>query len=223
MADNLHFDQYGRTYDQIKAKYYYSLVKKEYSSIIPAGKTILDIGCGTGEMLNALKPSKGVGIDISPSMIEEAKAKYKEYSFIVAEGEKFNQNIGGKYDFIVMVDLIEHLVSVDETLAQVYGVCGENTKIVASWYNPLWEPAVWLAEKFKIKMPEGPHKLVSMKRFSKILIQQGFAIEKFYYRFPLPVYLPGISDLLNEHIIKVSFIAPLLFYQFVIFHRRLNK
>jgi len=155
MDGNLHFDQYGDTYDRIKAKYYYGLVKKEYSSIIPAGKTVLDIGCGTGEMLNALKPAKGVGIDISPSMIEQAKTKFKEYTFIVAEGEKYHDDIGSKYDFIVMVDLMEHLASVEQTLARVHEACGANTKVIASWYNPLWNPSFGWRKSSKLKCRKG--------------------------------------------------------------------
>ena len=223
MADNLHFDQYGHAYDLIKAKYYYNLVKREYSAIIPSEKTILDIGCGTGEMLNALKPSRGVGIDISPNMIKEAKKKFEEYSFIVAEGETFLKNVGGKYDFVVMVDLVEHLTSIDDTLAQIYEVCDTNTKIVASWYNPLWEPVVRLAEILNIKMPEGPHKLVSIKRLSEMLVRHGYDVERAYYRFLLPVYIPYISDFVNKCIIKIHFMEPLLFYQFVIFRKRGNK
>ena len=33
---------------------------------------ILDIGCGTGELLAYLKPNKGLGIDLSKKMIEIA-------------------------------------------------------------------------------------------------------------------------------------------------------
>src|SRR5208283_4629144 len=57
-------------------RYYYSLLEKQYRYFIPEGKRILEIGCGTGDLLAALKPSRGMGVDISPKMIESSKRKF---------------------------------------------------------------------------------------------------------------------------------------------------
>jgi len=40
------------------------------------GLRVLELGSGTGELLDALKPSYGVGIDISHGMVEHAQHKY---------------------------------------------------------------------------------------------------------------------------------------------------
>ena len=55
-------------------KYYYKDLIKFFKYNIPEGSSVLEIGCGTGYILDRLKPSKGVGIDISTKMIEAAKA-----------------------------------------------------------------------------------------------------------------------------------------------------
>src|SRR5262245_48009278 len=49
--------------------------------LIPGGLRVLEIGCGTGDLLAALKPRYGVGIDFSPAMIAEAKALYPALEF----------------------------------------------------------------------------------------------------------------------------------------------
>ena len=41
--------------------------------LVPPGLKILDLGCGTGHLLENLNPSEGVGIDISPKMIDVAR------------------------------------------------------------------------------------------------------------------------------------------------------
>ena len=48
-----------------KNRYYYSYIENHISFIVPQGKKVLEVGCGTGEFLIRLKPSKGLGIDIS--------------------------------------------------------------------------------------------------------------------------------------------------------------
>ena len=57
-------------------RFYYQEQERYFSFIIPPQSNVLEVGCGTGELLNAVRPSYGIGIDISPNMIEIAKKKY---------------------------------------------------------------------------------------------------------------------------------------------------
>ena len=105
-----HFDKIAEQYDYYKRKnsYYYSLLKQLYSSLIPQGKTILEIGCGTGEILNYLNPKHGVGVDISLEMVKIARKKYPNLSFEVCDAE--NLTIEEEFSSIntgVSVNLME--------------------------------------------------------------------------------------------------------------------
>src|SRR5271165_6925599 len=40
--------------------------------LIPPGKRVLELGCGRGELLAALEPSYGVGVDFAPRTIARA-------------------------------------------------------------------------------------------------------------------------------------------------------
>lgn len=55
------------------------------------GEKILDIGCGTGDLTYFISKSGSIplGIDLSPSMIKEARQKYPEIPFLVANAENF--------------------------------------------------------------------------------------------------------------------------------------
>jgi len=76
-----HFDNIADKYGIYKEKnnYYYSQVKNLYGELIsyPNEHSIIEIGCGTGEILNCLNPCRGVGMDISTKMIEIARRKFK--------------------------------------------------------------------------------------------------------------------------------------------------
>ena len=41
---------------------YHKVLEKYMSFIIPAGSKVIELGCGTGDLLNAVKPSEGTGI-----------------------------------------------------------------------------------------------------------------------------------------------------------------
>src|SRR6266436_176562 len=49
--------------------------------LIPQGARVLELGCGTGDLLAALAPSFGVGVDFSEHMIAEARRAYPKLTF----------------------------------------------------------------------------------------------------------------------------------------------
>src|SRR6266542_6970079 len=53
-----------------------------------AGESILDLGCGTGQLASqiAARGARVIGIDVSPTMITRAREKYPGLDFRVADG-----------------------------------------------------------------------------------------------------------------------------------------
>ena len=65
---------------------------------------MLEIGCGTGFVLNSLKPLRGVGIDISGEMIKKAKEKYPHLEFQQMDSEDIT--LGETFDYILITDTL---------------------------------------------------------------------------------------------------------------------
>ena len=66
-------------------------------------KEILDIGCGTGNMITVgrLPADKYLGIDISQNMLTEAKMKYPDYQF--EQQDAINMVWHGEWDIVLSV------------------------------------------------------------------------------------------------------------------------
>src|SRR5437763_16295209 len=62
--------------------------------LIPPGKRVLELGCGRGDLLAALKPSYGVGVDFSPKTIEKARVEHPDLAFLVGDVEEPTTFIG---------------------------------------------------------------------------------------------------------------------------------
>ncbi len=131
---------------------------------------ILDIGCGTGEILAYFLPRRGLGVDLSEKMIRSAREKYgqnKNLFFKVGDIEK--QAIEGNFDYILLNDVIEHLMDIERAFENISRSMTSQTTLVVSMANPWWEPLLMILEKLHLKMPEGPHKRISEGEFEAIL------------------------------------------------------
>src|SRR6476620_6044958 len=57
-------------------RYYHRLVENYFQFLIPPGASVLEIGCGLGDLLAALHPRQGVGIDFSSNAIAQARSRH---------------------------------------------------------------------------------------------------------------------------------------------------
>ncbi len=86
--------------------------------LVPPGKRVLELGCGSGHMLAALEPSFGVGLDFSPVTIANARTLYPQLNFVRGDVEDTATlaSIEGPFDYIVLADTIGLLEDIDATL-----------------------------------------------------------------------------------------------------------
>jgi len=192
-----HFDAIADEYDQWKRKnaYYYGSLKRFVNGIVRPGSKVLEIGTATGEILAATQPALGVGVDISPRMVDLARSKFPHLQFAASALEDFQH--AESFDYIILVDVLDHVHDVMETLEHVHRFCHPGTKVVLTTINPWWEPVLSVMEKLKAKMPEGPHNFVERRNLTKFIECLDFSISHTGYLLLFPKYLPLLSWLAN--------------------------
>ena len=111
------FDQYAPRFDRALADLSYAAPEMLRAAIVKHGTrfgTMLDLGCGTGHAGAALRPHVDwlVGVDLSPRMIEAARAKGPYDRLAVAEIGAFlaaESESGGKFHLIVAADVFAYI------------------------------------------------------------------------------------------------------------------
>jgi len=78
---------------------------------------VLELGCGQGDLLAALRPSRGVGIDLSERMLDRARARHGQLTFVHADVHEFL--LREKFDFIILSDLVNDIWDVQRILELV--------------------------------------------------------------------------------------------------------
>jgi SAM-dependent methyltransferase len=186
--------------------------------LIPKGVRVLDLGCGTGDLLAELAPSYGVGIDVSPAMIDQAKRLYPALSFVVGdvEDETVINGIEGPFDYIVMSDTIGMLDDIETALKRLQPLCGPDTRIIIAYYSQLWEPLLKVAEWVGLKMPQPPTNYLNTTDFLNILDLADFEPIKMEYRQLVPRRLLGLGTLINRFIAPIPGIRRLCLRTYVV-------
>lgn len=203
-----HFDKIASKYEsyKIKHKFYYDNLKKLIARYIPENKAVLEVGCGTGDLITHLKPKNGWGMDISKAMVLMARKRHKNIKNIVFSTKMPMK----KYDFVLMCDVIEHLEQPLVTFRAIHRNMKKSSKFLITMANPFWEPLLLIAEKLNFKMPEGPHNRISYLEIKKLLERSGMKILQHRYSLLMPIRIPYLSALLNKylekHLRKYSFI-----------------
>ena len=149
------FDHYASQVDhwhRRNAGYHNAIASLARYYILPGAK-VLEIGSGNGDLLAALDPSDGLGIDVSGEMVRLAASKYPHLRFQQMSGERLDLP-DQKFDFIVLSDLVGYLYDIRLVFERLRTVCHTRTRIVINWYSRLWQPILGLAEKAGLKYPQ---------------------------------------------------------------------
>src|SRR3978361_596492 len=146
--------------------------------LIPPGKRVLELGCGRGDLLAALQPSYGVGVDFGPGSIARAKALYPRLHFVLGDVEvpETLSSIEGPFDYIVIADTIGMFEDIDGTLRLVHHLGGPSTGIVISYYSHLWEPMLKLGELLGIKSRQSQINYIGSADFLNLMDLADFEV-----------------------------------------------
>jgi ubiquinone/menaquinone biosynthesis C-methylase UbiE len=185
-----------------KNRYYYEDQTKYYRFLVPEGLSVLELGCGTGDLLHALKPRRGVGVDFSGEMVKSARERYPDLEFREADIERL-EGWGETFDVLILADVVGHLQDIEETLRSLKSFCHSGTRIMVSYYSFLWEPVLKLGERLGRKMPQQHQNWLSTEDISNLLHLSGYEEVKTEYRLLIPKRIPWLSNFINR------FIAPL--------------
>lgn len=98
--------------------------------VFPAGARVLDVGCGSGDLLATLAEisAEVVGVDHSAEQIELARrlldeAEMRNVRVLVEDGVEYLHRAGAQVDVVVLSHILEHLEDPSAVLRDVAALC----------------------------------------------------------------------------------------------------
>jgi SAM-dependent methyltransferase len=203
-----------------KNRYYHQNLESYFSFIIPPNSKVLEIGCGTGELLNSVKPAYGVGIDLSEKMLSIAKNQFPRLEFYLQDIEDLN--IDKKFDYIILSDLVGSLWDIQKALKNLNKLVHQRTRIIISFYNYLWEPILKFGELIGIKQKQPIQNWLSIDDIENLLALENFEIVKIDRRLLFPFKIPLLSMFMNRVLANISFVNKFCLVNLLIARARLE-
>jgi len=182
--------------------YYRRRLQQVYGLIIPEGARVLEIGCARGDLLASLKPGRGLGVDLSPEMIDCARARHPKLDFLVADVHDLDLK-GESFDFIVLSDVVNDLWDVHAALERIRRCCVPRTRVIFNLFSHLWErPLAW-AQWLGVATPTLPQNWLTTGDLENLLQLSGYESLRSWAEVVAPLPLPG-AGFANRILAKIA-------------------
>ncbi len=132
-----YYDDFASTYERGRDEGYHALVDElEASAVIPfvRGKRVLEIGCGTGLVLEKVAPHAlaAVGVDLSPGMLAHARERGLDVREGSATALPFDD---ASFDVVCSFKVLAHVPDIEGALREVERVLRPDGVAVLEFYN----------------------------------------------------------------------------------------
>ena len=184
------FDEAGKSYQQTRTapwdaiarkrdawngmgNWYHRRLEEVYRFHVSPNQRVLEIGCGAGGLLAALKPSHGVGIDFSAEMIRRAKELHPELEFHQLDAHDLSA-LAGPFDIIIFSDTVNDLWDVQRAFEQVRPLCTARTRVIINFYSHLWQTPLTIAQSLNLAAPLLSQNWLTQEDIDNMLRLAGF-------------------------------------------------
>ena len=132
-------------------RYYYGWLDRIYKFVVRPGSRVLHVGCECGDLLAAVRPAYGVGVDGNQKAIALAKKRFPHLNFIAVEPHELRLN--EKFDYVLICNSLGDWQDIQLVLERIYPLTDEQTRIVITYYNYLWEWVLRMGSSLGIRRP----------------------------------------------------------------------
>jgi len=195
-----HWDGVSRKKESPKrfSAFYHQLLRHYYSFFISPGLRVLELGCSHGDLLAAMKPSLGVGVDFSGNMVQKARQKQPDLIFI--RGDAHDIAFKAKFDVIILSDLVNDIWDAQGIFENLRAFTHSGTRLVMNFYNNLWRIPLSLAKFLDLGADVLEQNWFSPQDIYNLLELSGFEV---IHRRPLiliPASIPVFADFANRYL-----------------------
>lgn len=183
---------------------------------IPEGSRVLEWGSGPGDLLESLKPSRGLGVDLSQKMVERAQAAHSGKNLEFRQGDLLKEGVDEKFDAVVLDYLPGYLQDIHDAVSHVRQSCHARTRLYVLSMNHIWRPLLALAKPLGMVVKQPESNWLSKTDLCNILELNGFEVLTRTTEQLFPFHIPLVSGFFNRFLVRLPFFRHLGMSNFIV-------
>ncbi len=176
-------------------RYYHGKITEYLRFIVPQGEPVLLIGCEDGKLLDALAPSRGVGVDESPQMIKLARARYGRHSYFQSRYEQLA--VDGPFEYIILNGMVSMVDDLSAFLKSIHPLCTPTTRVLVVQHNYLWWPLIRIGARLRLVRPHCQPSWLSAHNVQVCANAAGLENLAVHRKLVVPRRMFGLGSLIN--------------------------
>ncbi len=180
--------------------YYHRRLQQIYQNIIPSGRQVLELGCAEGDLLAAVKPTKGVGVDFSGKMLRQAGNRHPEIHFLQADAHEMD--LKERFEAILLSDLVNDLWDVQVVLEKAAICSSSRTRLVINSYSRLWEIPLSLGGRLGLARTRLYQNWLTVEDIQNLLALSGWELIRSWEEVLWPLSFPILGGFCNKFLVK---------------------
>ncbi|MBK6644712.1 MAG: glycosyltransferase [Anaerolineales bacterium] len=173
--------------------WYHKRVTEYFKFLVNPKQRILEIGCGLGDLLASLDPSRGVGVDFSAEAVTRAEKRHPHLEFHQLDAHDLS-SLEGEFDIIIFSDAINDLWDVQRALEQVRRFCVPRTRLILNFYSHLWQIPLSIAQSLNLATPILAQNWLTVPDVNNLLNLAGFETIRNSNEILFPLPLGGFAN-----------------------------
>ena len=182
-------------------RYYRRRLIEIFGFLVSPGARVLEIGCGQGDLLAALRPKYGVGIDFSAAMVRSAAGRHPELHF--QEMDAHRLQFEGEFDYVVCSDLVNDLRDVQQVFERVAEHCHPGTRFILNFHSNLWAGPRRIASALGLARPQPLQNWLTPEDIANLLYLAGFEVIRAAHEILWPIRTPLVDSFCNRVLVKL--------------------
>ena len=162
---------------------------------------VLEVGCGRGDLIAAVKPRYGVGTDLSAKMVAVARERHPEIHFLQADVQALD--LKETFDYIIFSDGINDLWDVELAFKRLAAHCHPSTRLIINYFNNLWQLPLGVARWLRVATPTLEQNWLSTQDAANLLHLGDFEVIRSWTEVLFPFPIPLLATLFNKFLIHL--------------------
>jgi SAM-dependent methyltransferase len=180
---------------------YHRRLIRIYQSQVPPNQRVLEIGCGQGDLLAALQPAFGVGVDFSGEMVRRAAQRHPHLAFFQSDAHALD--LGEPFDVIILSDLVNDLWDVELAFRQLNKLTKQRSRLILNAYSRIWELPLGIARATGLAKPLLEQNWLTMDDIENLLRLADFEVTRHWSEVLLPIGIEPLERIANRYLSHV--------------------